>query len=432
MRAGIGQSVPLVLVAFAACAGTTSAPRSAVTAMQAPPIAGRVVPCGATVDAGPSAVEPQAPPGLIVPKGFEIAAIANVGGARELAALPNGDLLVGTEGRDVYIVPAAEGRPGEPQRFAHIDDDQAAGVAFSLERCEIYVATTHHIWAIPYRGERSAQHVKRIADIRSGPIAPGTDGDIHTTTSVAFTGGSVYAAAGSSCNATMDNGRKPCTEPDPTRAAVSVMKPDGSDFEQRAKRIRNAIALAVNPQTGSLWVGGAGQDALPFGHPYEYLDDLSAHPGDADYGWPECEENHHVYWRGYSCDKTVEPLVELPAYSTIVGAAFYPLHHDGAFAFPPAYHGGLFAAVHGSWHTKPDGCAAAPPRVVFVAMRGDQPEKPVDWDDPHTQWRDFLTGFQSGCRDRIGRPTGITVGFKGSLFVADDDAGLIYRVRPKT
>ena len=124
----------------------------------------------------------------------------------------------------------------------------------------------------------------------------------------------------------------------------------------------NAIALAVNPQSGSLWVGGAGQDSLPFGHPYEYLDDLSLHPGDADYGWPECEENHHVYWRGYKRDGTVEPLVELPAYSTIVGATFYPLHHGGAFAFPTAYRGGLFAAVHGSWHTKPDGCSAAPPR----------------------------------------------------------------------
>ena len=208
------------------------------------------------------------------------------------------------------------------------------------------------------------------------------------------------------------------------------MKPDGSDFSQRAKRIRNAIALTVNPATGSVWVGDAGQDDLPFGHPYEFLDDLSAHAGDADYGWPECEENHHVYWRGYTCTNTVEPLVELPAYSTIIGATFYPDRQSGLYAFPQRYRGGLFAAVHGSWHVDGRGCSAAPPRVVFVAMNGDRPAKDVDWNDPTAQWSDFLTGFQSGCTARIGRSTGIAVGPMGSLFVGDDAAGLVYRVRP--
>jgi glucose/arabinose dehydrogenase len=401
-------SLTYLLVVLVACGGATNAPRSG--------------------DAQSNGIAPAT--GLHVPKGFTVETIASVSAARELAPLPNGDLIVGTEGRDVFIVPKAEGAPASPQVFATIDDDEAAGVTFVRARSEIYVATEHHVWAIAYHGERKAPHVVRIADVRSGPVAPGTDGDIHRTTSVAFTGGRLYAAAGSSCNATMDGGKKPCTEPDPTRAAVSVMNPDGSNLTQRAKRIRNAIALAVNPQSHSLWVGGAGQDDLPFGHPYEYLDDLSRHPGDADYGWPECEENHHVYWRGYDCRETVEPLVELPAYSTIVGAAFYPSGQAGAYAFPSPYQGALFAAVHGSWHTNAGGCSAEPPRVVFVPMDSDRPKKPVDWKDPTTQWTDFLTGFQTGCTTRIGRATGIAVGPKGSLFVADDDAGLVYRIRP--
>ncbi len=368
-------------------------------------------------------------PDLHAPKGFSVEQIAQIDGARELAPLPNGDLLIGTTGSDVYIVADAESRPGTPQVFATLDDERASGVAFAAERSEIYVATGHHVWAIPYHGERKARQIRRIADVRQGPVAPGTDGDIHRTTSVAFTAGRVYAAAGSSCNATMDDGKKPCTEIDPTRAAVSVMNPDGSDFAQRAKRIRNAIALAVNPATGSVWVGDAGQDDLPFEHPYEFLDDLSAHPGDADYGWPVCEENRHAYWPGYTCTNTVEPVVELPAYSTIIGATFYPERQSGPYAFPQRYRGGLFVAVHGSWHVK-DGCSAEPPRVVFVPMNGDRPAKRVDWSDPTTQWSDFLTGFQSGCISRIGRPTGVAVGPKGSLFVGDDDAGAVYRVRP--
>ena len=367
---------------------------------------------------------------LHVPRGFSIETIAEVNGARELAALPNGDLIVGTRGKSVYIVADAEERARSPLVFASFDDDDATGVAFAAPRSEIIVASEHHVYAIAYhRGESRATSLRRIADVRTGPVAPGTDGDVHVTTSAIYVGAMLYVAAGSSCNATMDGGRNPCAEADPTRAAVSLVLANGT-LRQRARRVRNAIALAVNPQTGSLWIGGAGQDDLPFGHPYEFLDDLSARSGDADYGWPQCEENHHAYAAGADCSHTVVPLVELPAYSTIIGAAFYPGRQRGPFAFPPAYRNGLFATAHGSWHTDARGCFAAPPRVVFIAMRGDRPVKPVDWKNPTRQWTDFVTGFQPACRTRIGRPTGIAVGAKGSLFVADDESGAIYRIRP--
>ncbi len=418
------------LVILGACAQTGTPPGSGAST-NAPPYAGsRAGVCGAREYVASPSRSARGDTSLKVPSGFTIETIASIGGSRELAALPNGDLIVGTSGSDVYIVPDAEGAAATPAVFATINDSLADGIAFTAARCEIYVATENHVWRIPYHGERKASQLHKIADVRTGPIAPGTDGDVHTTTSVAFTDGHVYAAAGSSCNATMDNGKQPCTEVDPTRAAVSIMKPDGSDFKQRAKRVRNAIALAVNPDTNSLWIGGAGQDDLPSGHPYEYLDDLSAHPGDADYGWPVCEEDHHVYWPGYRCGKMVAPLVELPAYSTIIGATFYPLHQTGLYAFPTKYRGGLFAAAHGSWHTDRNGCNVDSPRVVFVAMKGDSPVKDVDWNDPTKQWSEFVTGFQSGCNSRIGRATGIAVGPKGSLFIADDRAGVIYRVRP--
>ena len=365
-----------------------------------------------------------------VPSGFTIEAIARVPGAREIAALPDGDLLVGTAGRDVYLVSDAEGKiPPSARVFASFDDERASGVAYVPALHDIFVATMHRVWSIPYHGERSAERLARVADVRNGPVAPGTDGDVHVTTSVAYAGGLVYVAVGSSCNATMAGGR-PCVESDPTRAAVSMMRPDGSGFTLRAKRVRNAIALAVNPETGALWIGDAGQDDLPAGHPYEFLDDLSAHPGVADYGWPECEEDRHAYVAGANCSRTVQPLVELPAYSTIIGAAFYPLRQGGRYAFPKKYRGGLFVAAHGSWHQTAGGCSAAPPRVVFVAMNGDRPVTSVDWSNPAAQWSDFVTGFQRGCIERSGRPTGVAVGSQGSLFIGDDASGSVYRVRP--
>jgi glucose/arabinose dehydrogenase len=370
---------------------------------------------------------PSTPPGLTVPSGFRIETIAAIPGARELVALGNGDLLVGTTSRQVYLVPDAEanGPVGQPLVFATLNDNEAAGVGFSASRCEIYVATTNRVWAIPYRGgDLQARSVTPIASVRTGPVAPYSDGDVHTTTSVAFDDSKhlLYVSVGSSCNS--------CVEVDPTRASILQMRPDGSDTRKRATRIRNAIAIAIDPETSALWAGGAGQDNLPFGHPYEFLDDVSARRTVADYGWPDCEENRVAYTAGANCSNTVVPRVELPAYSTIVGAVFYPLAPSGRFAFPKEYRGALFAATHGSWHRTSSGAFAVGPQIVSIAMRGDEPAAGVDWSSPTAQWRTFAAGFQYAGTQRRGRPTGIAVGIKGSLFAADDAAGAVYRVRP--
>jgi glucose/arabinose dehydrogenase len=43
----------------------------------------------------------------------------------------------------------------------------------------------------------------------------------------------------------------------------------------------------------------------------------------------------------------------------------------------------------------------------------------------------FVGGFQlADGVTRIGKPTGIAVGAQGSLFVADDVNGMVYRIRP--
>jgi glucose/arabinose dehydrogenase len=360
---------------------------------------------------------------LTVPAGFRIATIAEIPRARELAALPNGDLIVGTLSSDVYIVPNAEGNPpGRPRVFTSLPDDRAAGVAFSAERGELYIAGEHGVYAMAYPPNGDAGP-KLIARVRTGPVAPNSDGDIHKTTSVIEAGGVLYAGVGSSCNS--------CTEADPTRASILRIPASGGTPIKRATRIRNAIALTVNPATGSLWAGNAGQDTLLFGHPYEFLDDVTSHVGVADYGWPECEENRRAYAPGANCAAIVEPLVVLPAYSTIVGATFYPENQTGHYAFPKRYRGWLFATAHGSWHTAPSGGYAAAPQVVVVPMNGDRPLMPVDWQNPHTQWQTFVGGFQPGPLQRIGRPTGIAVGAQGSLFVADDLADAIYRIRPR-
>ena len=380
---------------------------------------------GATASVSTPGHTPPAPPALTVPSGFRLETLAAIGSARELVALPNGDLLVGTNGKSVYIVTDAEGTgpAGAPTVFTTIDDAPVNGVAFDASGCTIYVGSEHGIHAIPYADGQLSGQGASIASVRTGGIPPGTDGDVHVTTSVAVGGGSLYAGVGSSCNA--------CTETDGTRASIQKLDLDGAQMTTRATRMRNAIALAVNPATGTLWAGGAGQDNLPAGHPFEYFDAVGLHGGVADYGWPFCEEDHVQYMPGADCAQTVAPIVELPAYSTLIGAAFYPSGQGGSHAFASDFRGGVFIAAHGSWHMM-GGRYSAPPTVVFVPLDGDAPRTAVDWSDPSAQWSEFVGGWQTADgQSRIARATGIAVGPQGSLFVGDDQNGRVYRIRPE-
>jgi glucose/arabinose dehydrogenase len=64
-------------------------------------------------------------------------------------------------------------------------------------------------------------------------------------------------------------------------------------------------------------------------------------------------------------------------------------------------------------------------------LRGDTPSTSVSWSDPTKQWTPILSGFQRSDGSRIARPSGIAIGPQGSLLVADDQTGTIYRIRPK-
>jgi glucose/arabinose dehydrogenase len=449
----------LTLFAFVALAcgcgggGGSGTPGSIATSSTSSPTAGpssqNAAGCtGATASQSSPGMTPSTP-ALTVPAGLVIQAIASVGGARELVGLPNGDLLVGTSGSSVYIVPNAEasGAAGTPKVFATVNEtvppgepstgiNNAEGVAFSASSCTIFIATEYHVWSTPYKdGDLAAENLQPIATVRTGPTANPGDGDYHTSTSVAVSGSTLFASMGSSCNG--------CTgETDPQRAAIWKMGLNGSGMTLFAEHIRNAIALAVDPASGHVWAGGAGQDDLTYFHPYEFMDDVTAAAasagGIANYGWSYCEENHALYNTGTgapaNCNAQAQPLVEFPAYITHIGAAFYPTNPTGSYALPTAYRGALIVTSHGSWHGTTNGssCTFAP-QVDDVPMQGDTPTTAMTtWgsQSPTAQYSSLVTGFQTGCSTRSGRATGVTVGSQGSVFVGDDQAGLVYRIRP--
>ena len=399
---------------------------------------------------------------------------------RGMVMLPNGDLLVGTGGGTanfaqsgaIYIVPNAEAAvPAGPTVFATLTDGSCAasagtntnGITFAPATGggTIFVGMECSVWKIPYvTGDHVASSPPSLfVNVRTGATAgSGIDSDDHHTTSVLASGSTLYISVGSSCNA--------CIETDPTRGTVQKTSISSAALTPVATRIRNGLALAANPATGTVWVGGAGQDCEVGttcffaqdnayqlnGHPYEWLDPMTTHAAPADYRWPWCEENNVVVAApdgtpatpppGTTCTAMIVSPVRGPAYGTIMGATFYAPPAGAAYAFPSSYDGGLFFTLHGSWHENASGVPVSVPQVVFVPMTGDAPVYPMDWSSgsPYSNWarngggnpEPFMNGFQSSSGIRGGRPAGIVVGPAGSVFISDDDAGEIYRIRPGT
>src|SRR6185503_5999687 len=124
---------------------------------------------------------------------------------------PNGDLLVGTTGSTIALLPFAESATGAlaAHTFATIADAPDNGVAFSPSLCTIFVGTQHGVYAIPYSyGDQTARSAPAlIASIRTGSPPAGSDGDVHTTTSVTYSEVTnlLDVAVGSSCNACVEN-----------------------------------------------------------------------------------------------------------------------------------------------------------------------------------------------------------------------------------
>lgn len=347
-----------------------------------------------------------------------MSAIATVPGARELAFDARGNLYVGTDGSDVYVIADADGSARPPHIFVHIDDAPDAGVTVGGNT--LYVGTQFGIYAVPIDGSRAGAP-RLLARVRTS----GQSRD-HVTTSVAYAGTTLYVSVGSSCNAC-------APDLDNTRASIFELHPGDAHPQLRkiASGARNAIALAIGSDGRTLWAGIAGADDLPLGHPYEMFDPVTLHGLPVFYGWPACYDDRRPTSFSGNCATMTPARVVFSAYATPIGAVFYPIKTDGRYAFPQAYRGGAFVTLHGSWHGPPQGLHAyVAPLVAFVPMRGNDPVHSVDFARPDGQWSAFVTGFQQGSSaERSGRPTGIAVGPQGSLFFADDQAGAVFRIR---
>ena len=270
---------------------------------------------------------------------------------------------------------------------------QPYGLAF--RDGDLYVGETHQI--IRLTGPAFTQETV---------IVPGLPTGGHSTREIEFgPDGRLYVSVGSSCNI--------CEEGDERRAAVVRYAADGSREEIVGVGLRNAAGLAFHPQTGELWASQNERDNLGDDVPAEELNILS--PGGAveHFGWPYCYEKrvpNPEYADPRRCANTVIPALEMQAHSAPLGMVFYDRDQ-----FPAEYRGDLFLAFHGSWNrSEPTGY-----KVVRVRVENGQP----------VSYEDFASGWLTGAGRVLGRPVAVAVGPDGSLYVSDDGAGRIWRVR---
>jgi glucose/arabinose dehydrogenase len=339
---------------------------------------------------------------LRLPSGFHIAIFANAPHARMMAFSPAGVLLV-TETSEGKVVGFPDPRrTGHPERTVTVLDDLNAPHGIAFHDGKLYVAETNQVRRYDWdETQLRASNGRVMAQL------PGS-GE-HFTRTLQFANGKMYVSVGSSCNACVENDRR--------RATVLEFKEDGSGERVFAYGLRNAVGLALNSKTGTIWVTENGRDWLGDNLPPDEINDLGANGG--DFGWPYCYGNRvtdtsHTKPGDERCKGTISPKVEIQAHSAPLGLAFYT-----GTMFPAEYRDNLFVALHGSWNRSvPTGY-----KVIRIKLNPKSEPEGVS---------DFITGWLRPGETRkgvwMGRPVGIVVGPEGALYVSDDSSGLIYRV----
>ena len=223
-------------------------------------------------------------------------------------------------------------------------------------------------------------------------------------------GKKIYIAVGSSSNVDEDR----ADSKDPRRAAILEMNPDGSAMRVFAGGLRNPVGMDWEPSTKTLWAVVNERDLLGDDLVPDYL--TSVKEG-AFYGWPYSYfgQNEDPRKKGQRPDlvaKAIKPDYALGSHTAALGLAFY-----NGKSFPQRYRGGAFIGMHGSWNrSKMVGY-----KVAFIPFVNGKPAGPLE---------DILTGFiaDESKFQAYGRPVGITVMPDGSLLVADDSGGTVWRV----
>lgn len=237
------------------------------------------------------------------------------------------------------------------------------------------------------------------------------DGGQHPNRTLAVgPDGKLYISVGSTCNA--------CDETNPESATMLQMNTDGTSRKIFASGLRNTIGFDFEPQTGELFGMDHGIDWLGDNEQHEELNHLVK---GNQYGWPyiyddgkfnpQDEPPGEITLQEWA-SRSVEPLGYYTPHAAPMQMTFYT-----GTQFPEEFRGDAFIVLRGSWNRKPP----AGYEVARIRFEGGKPVK----------FEAFAQGFLSEKGKRwihYGRLAGLAQAKDGSLLLADDTNGIIYRI----
>jgi Raf kinase inhibitor-like YbhB/YbcL family protein len=339
------------------------------------------------------------------PEGFNVEVFAReLINPRMLAVSPAGHLYATRRSvGDVILLKDADGDGKADSVQTVASRPGMHGIAF--DGGKVFLATVNDVYVADVQQDGTFGPMKRI--INDLP-----DGGQHPNRTLAVgPDGMLYISAGSTCNA--------CAETNPESATILRASKDGASRTIFASGLRNTIGFDWEPNSGALYGFDHGIDWLG---DEEQVEEFNLIEKGKQYGWPYIYGNDEFnpqdnppegmtleQWAALS----EEPALGYTAHSAPMQMAFY-----GGAAFPEAYRGDAFVAMRGSWNRRP-------PSGYEVLRVNFENGKPVGFEK-------FLEGFlirqQDGSYGYLARLAGIAVGKDGSLFVADDSNGVIYKV----
>ncbi len=264
----------------------------------------------------------------------------------------------------------------------------------------LFVAQEDGLYKYTYESRTyRASNATRIMDFPTG-------GE-HRTRSI-FVGPdkTLYISIGSSCNV--------CRETDDRYAAIWRINPDGSNKTLIARGVRNTVFAAFDPE-GRLWGNDMGRDEM--GHDLP-PDEVNIIREGAVYGWPNCYgENIPDPEMATAADCVAQ---EAPVHMYAAHVAPLGLVFVDSKMFPDEWQGDILSALHGSWdQVDPNG---------YTIVRLHREGTTITQEEvAFSGWKRIIEG-QNPARTAYGRPTGLTFGPDGALFISDDKSGMIYRV----
>ena len=192
---------------------------------------------------------------------------------------------------------------------------------------------------------------------------------------------------------------------------IRRVDPKTGQAEIVALGVRNSVGGDIDPRSGDYWFTENARDWISDDMPSDKLNHISKLG--QHFGYPYCHQGDMPdpkFARGHSCDEFTPPVVNLGAHVAPLGMKFYTGNQ-----FPQEYQNSIFIAEHGSWN-----------RHTYQGARITRVT--VDPDGKNAKHEVFAEGWLTGKQDYAGRPADLLQAKDGSLLVADDWAGAVYRI----